>query len=115
MKVISFLVVVSLSLVKTETKAQLSKTFKSDSLRIYTEKIDKNIKPFVCKMKFVSEFNDSIQVYLNNKLLFSKFVKPNSSIASTDVDLSIGYIDLPTQKKTKIKILFLNEKIRVKS
>jgi hypothetical protein len=114
MRIVSLILVVGLSLVKAETNAQLLKVFESDSLKIYTEKDDENMNPNVCMLKFVSEFNDSIQVYLNNKVLFSKFVKPDSSIISTDVDLTVGYINLPVRKKGEMRIVLLNEKVTIK-
>jgi len=104
-----------LFLIKAEANAQLVKVFESDSLKIYTNKDGENIKPSVCKLKFVSEFNDSVVVCFNNRRIFSKSLKPDSSV-STDVDLTAPYIDLPLKnKKAELKIMLLNEKITIKS
>jgi len=115
MRNISPIIFILLFLIKKEANAQLVTVSKSDTLNIYTNNDGENIKPSVCLLKFQELFDDSVVVYLNNKRVFSKLLKPDSSI-STHVDLTAPYIKLPLKnKKAELKIVLLNEKIIIKS
>jgi hypothetical protein len=116
MRIVQYILLMFLLFIKSEINAQLVTVFETDSLKIYSNKDGENVKPSVCKLKFVSQFNDSVIVCFDNKRRFSKFLKPDKSIASTDVDLSAPYIDLPLKnKKSVLKIMFVDEKITINS
>jgi hypothetical protein len=115
MRIILGVITVLLALNSTKSQAQLKKVFESDSLKIYTNSDGENVKPAVCKLKFVSTFDDSVVVRFNNTLVFSKVLRADSTI-STDVDLSAPYVTLPLKyKKAVLELSFSHEKFTVRS
>src|SRR5436190_10304222 len=105
-----------LFLAKAQGHAQLIKVLESDSLNIYTNKDGEDIKPACCELRFVSEIDDSVKVLVNNKLLFSKFIRTDSTVLSTRVDQTAPAVKFSMEPKRLLLIIsFLNEKISIKS
>jgi hypothetical protein len=113
---ILFILLVNLFLVIKESKGQLVTVFESDTLNVYTNKDGEKLNATKCELKFASDFNDSIKVFVNKKLIFSKYLIPDSILNSSLIVEESPSIVLPLKhKNTTLTIWLVNENVRIES